>query len=120
MALSERIKKTREEVESLKQNWLNDPCFKLEEVKGFEEYIEELHEYSEKITKEADERYKKLKIHLDAISSNTSPSYYERLVASVASSILRSGKIDVHENVTAVFDIADLIILRLAQRRLVK
>ncbi len=34
--------KTREEVETLKQNWLNDPCFDLDKVDGFDEYGVEL------------------------------------------------------------------------------
>jgi hypothetical protein len=34
--------KTREEVEALKVNWLNDPCWNLEDTGGFEEYAVEL------------------------------------------------------------------------------
>jgi hypothetical protein len=33
---------TREDVENLKENWVSDPCYDLEEVEGFEEYREEL------------------------------------------------------------------------------
>lgn len=39
-------KKTREEVEALKENWLADSCYDLENVEGFEEYRDELTEYS--------------------------------------------------------------------------
>ncbi len=34
--------KTRDEVESLKENWRGDPCWNLPETEGFEEYREEL------------------------------------------------------------------------------
>lgn len=34
--------KTREEVEALKAEWANDPCWDLEKTEGFEEYHDEL------------------------------------------------------------------------------
>jgi len=34
--------KTREEVEDLKNNWLADPCYDIEDTSGFEEYAVEL------------------------------------------------------------------------------
>jgi len=34
--------KTREEIENLKINWLEDPCYDLEDVEGFEDVREEL------------------------------------------------------------------------------
>ena len=37
--------KTQEEIQSLKQDWFNDPCWDIEETEGFEEYREELKEY---------------------------------------------------------------------------
>jgi polyhydroxyalkanoate synthesis regulator phasin len=37
--------KTREEVEALKRNWLNDSCWDIYETEGFEEYREELKEF---------------------------------------------------------------------------
>ena len=39
--------KTREELQRLKDNWSRDPCYNLEDAKGFEEYREELRAYSE-------------------------------------------------------------------------
>ena len=38
--------KTREEVEELKANWRCDPCWDIELTEGFEEYREELREFS--------------------------------------------------------------------------
>ena len=37
--------KTREEVEALKRNWLEDPCWDIEDTEGFEEYAVELRGY---------------------------------------------------------------------------
>jgi hypothetical protein len=34
--------KTKEEIDSLKQNWLGDPCWDIETTEGFEEYYYEL------------------------------------------------------------------------------
>jgi hypothetical protein len=34
--------KTREEIEFLKSNWMNDPCWDIENTEGFEEYSNEL------------------------------------------------------------------------------
>ena len=36
------MSKTREEVEALKANWLQDPCWDIEKTEGFEEYASEL------------------------------------------------------------------------------
>lgn len=38
---------TREEVESLKKNWLEDPCWDIGGTEGFEEYINELTTFHE-------------------------------------------------------------------------
>ena len=37
--------KTQEQIQELKQNWFNDPCWDIEETEGFEEYREELKAY---------------------------------------------------------------------------
>ncbi len=34
--------KTRDEVENLKRNWLTDPCWDIEDTRGFEDYYFEL------------------------------------------------------------------------------
>lgn len=34
--------RTKEQIETLKANWLRDPCFDIESVPGFEEHREEL------------------------------------------------------------------------------
>jgi hypothetical protein len=37
--------KTPAEIEALKKNWLNDPCWDIEETEGFEEHKAELKEF---------------------------------------------------------------------------
>lgn len=37
--------KTRKEVEGLKQGWLPDPCWDIEDTEGFENHTEELREF---------------------------------------------------------------------------
>lgn len=41
--------KTREEVEALKRDWAKDPCWNIEETEGFEEYRDELFDFSENL-----------------------------------------------------------------------
>lgn len=53
--------KTREEVEQLKADWIADPCYDLEETEGFEEYREELFDFSEKRKIIFEERFQKEK-----------------------------------------------------------
>lgn len=48
---------TREDVEKLKREWKYDPCWDLEITEGFEEYREELKQYSEKIQQENQQRW---------------------------------------------------------------
>lgn len=48
--------KTREEEEDLKQNWVNDPCWDIEETEGFEEYREELSDFAKQEIIKRDER----------------------------------------------------------------
>lgn len=40
-----KIKPTREEVEELKSNWFDDPCWDIYDTEGFEDYKDELMEY---------------------------------------------------------------------------
>ena len=40
--------KTREEIESLKASWSEDPCWDIEDTEGFEEHRAELLAYREK------------------------------------------------------------------------
>lgn len=56
--------KTRQEVEDLKAEWRSDPCWDIESTEGFEEYKEELIEFSDKCQKEADEIWAKRKQRL--------------------------------------------------------
>jgi len=37
--------KTQAELKSLKDNWLHDPCWDIEDTEGFEEYKEELKKF---------------------------------------------------------------------------
>lgn len=37
--------KTKQDVHALKENWVNDPCWDIENTEGFEEYKEELLEF---------------------------------------------------------------------------
>lgn len=41
------MKKTREQVQQLKEQWLEDPCWDIEETPGFEEYRDELLTFSQ-------------------------------------------------------------------------
>ncbi len=40
------MSKTKEEVDKLKKDWMNDPCWGIEGTEGFEEYREELIAFS--------------------------------------------------------------------------
>lgn len=44
--------KTREEIAALKKNWLDDSCYDLYTVEGFEEHAEELKRYQENVEDE--------------------------------------------------------------------
>lgn len=36
---------TREEIDELKRQWTNDPCWEIEETEGFEEHFDELWQF---------------------------------------------------------------------------
>jgi hypothetical protein len=36
------MKQTKEEIQTLKDSWMKDPCWDIEETEGFEEHVEEL------------------------------------------------------------------------------
>lgn len=40
--------KTKEDIESLKKNWLSDPCWDIEDTEGVEAHREELEKFKEK------------------------------------------------------------------------
>jgi chromosome segregation ATPase len=42
--------KTRAEIEHLKQNWLDDPCWDIERTEGFEDHHDELKAFHDGIT----------------------------------------------------------------------
>lgn len=48
--------KTSNEIQHLKNQWLSDPCWKIEEAEGFELYKEELKEFRLQKEKEWKER----------------------------------------------------------------
>lgn len=47
--LKGEIMKTRAEIEALKFQWTEDPCWDLEETDGFENHREELREYRQDV-----------------------------------------------------------------------
>jgi len=49
--------KTRAEIEYLKQNWTNDPCWDIETEKGFEDYKDELWEFRLEKEEEWNKKY---------------------------------------------------------------
>ena len=49
--------KTAKELETLKENWKNDPCWNIEETEGFEEHHDELLAFREASEKEWDEKW---------------------------------------------------------------
>ena len=51
----ESNKKTPQEIENLKRNWKNDPCWDIYNTEGFEAHIEELKEYQ----REDEEKWQK-------------------------------------------------------------
>ena len=56
--------KSREELENLKRNWKQDPCYDIEDTEGFEEYREELLAFSKEQQaiweKQREEHHKRL------------------------------------------------------------
>jgi polyhydroxyalkanoate synthesis regulator phasin len=63
--------KTREEVDALKANWLEDPCWDLYTTEGFEEYHEELGRFQ--AVKEAEwevEREQELQKYADELGTD--------------------------------------------------
>lgn len=53
-------RKTREELEALKDNWLKDPCWDIEDTEGYEDHIEELLDFrlSQELLADAELRLK--------------------------------------------------------------
>lgn len=56
--------KSEKEVESLKQNWLEDPCWDIEDTEGFEEYSKELLKFRLKQEKTWEEKIKQEELEL--------------------------------------------------------
>jgi hypothetical protein len=50
------MKKTTQEIEQLKEDWLRDPCWDIEDTEGFEEHKTELYIFRLEIEKK---RYEK-------------------------------------------------------------
>ena len=51
--------RTPEEMQVLKTNWLNDPCWDIEDTEGWKEHREELKEWRLKIERKQTDDYKK-------------------------------------------------------------
>lgn len=49
--------KTIEEINALKQQWEDDPCWEIETTEGFEEHAEELRLFSETVRKKWSNEY---------------------------------------------------------------
>lgn len=57
--------KSEKEVESLKQNWLEDPCWDIEDTEGFEKHKKELLEFrlkQERIWEEKRKQHEELEL----------------------------------------------------------
>lgn len=50
------MSKTTEEIEALKKNWLNDPCWDIENTEGFEDHVAELTAFHELKRKEWEQK----------------------------------------------------------------
>lgn len=57
--------KSRKEIEELKRQWENDPCWDLYDTEGFEEYMEELKEHQERMESIWDKKIKEKEKELD-------------------------------------------------------
>jgi hypothetical protein len=59
---------TAEEIQALKDNWIKDPCWEIEDTEGFEEHKEELLAYRLEVEQKAQERHlNKLKMRSEVI-----------------------------------------------------
>lgn len=80
------MKKSREEVERLKRDWLEDPVFDLEDATGFEEHRSELATFAEK-SKEGWRKREEDRVAARAAELECSPRtllYIEQLERSVS------------------------------------
>lgn len=82
------IQKTREEIEALKENWLYDPCWDIENTEGFEAHREEL----EKFHKEKQQEWTKRNLEREwaemeelGITNRKTYWYLKRLEYDIAS-----------------------------------
>ncbi len=75
--------KTVAEVEALKQNWLRDPCWDIEDTDGFEDYREDLINFRQSIERRwAEQKHNRLQETSERIGvpgNLTLAEYYERL-----------------------------------------
>jgi hypothetical protein len=63
---------TRQQVEDLKANWRNDPCWDIYNTEGFEEYEDELRQYqAEQEARWREERLVKLQTFAERIGANS-------------------------------------------------
>jgi len=75
--------KTREEVEALKNEWLQDPCWDIDDTEGFEDYRDELAAYQAEVEAAKDAEYN-ARINAKAAMLGCSPA-----VAAVIESLER-------------------------------
>jgi hypothetical protein len=68
------MKKTRQDVDQLKETWLGDPCWDIENTEGFEAYRDELIAYRnecEAVWDRTEKNRQKAKMDLLGIPGNT-------------------------------------------------
>jgi len=74
-----QTKPTREDVETLKIQWLHDPIWDIEHTEGFEEFEDELKEYRERIEEKKEKQREKemtLKAEKIGVPGNTKLAAY--------------------------------------------
>lgn len=81
------MKKTNDEIEALKQNWMKDPCWDIEDTEGFEEHKEELlawvKEY-ESVRQRDAEKFIARRARFVAIETGITDSYIQQNVHTFA------------------------------------
>lgn len=92
------MKKTNQEIEALKKNWKADPCWDIEDTKGFEDHRMELIEYrmqmqAEWITQEEErieERARVIEIETGVIA--TGPAQFIKTYAEIEKEVEQGNK----------------------------
>lgn len=86
------MKKTIEEVNQLKEQWKNDPCWDLYTTEGFEDYAEELKAFQEQCEREWEEKRAQREKELDEEADRLGVRGLFRLISSHQVLLDRHGK----------------------------